>query len=434
MFFIIFKQLLSSFKLAQTLFNLLFLAKMDLIEVLLALLVVLITVIIIIQLRPQSPINNRANNAAVGLAKTAFDSVDSVSNVVLSDNCDLNMGAVTQTAPASARGKTNIHIATNSKGKSGPVNQTITPSGSIVVKEETKPYPKLVSTKDGKKGICLILNYFTYPKEKDINGKLVDMNRYGTDKDANDLKALFEEMQFKVILQRDLTLEQTINMLKEVAAMDHSEYTCFILCILAHGVPDNIIIGEKLLSYKAINNTFDTYGNGGSASQSLAEKPKLFFIQACQGEMLDSGCILPMGRSRIIPPNVNSTASDSTSSTASTTSNQSPNPVTYQTLVTGSVFKVISSKSHRFIFTSSYASYASIRLTTEGTWFIQDLVAVFKEAARNTDLAGLCALVTGRVSDRTIVEQTEEFKKVMVHFIKQTPESRSSLNGPVWFF
>ena len=196
----------------------------------------------------------------------------------------------------------------------------------------------------------------------------------------------------------------------------------------------DIIIGKKLLSYKAIINTFDTYGNGGSASQSLAEKPKLFFIQTCQGEMLESGCILPMGSSRIIPPNVNSTASDSTSSTASTTSNQSPNPVTYQTLVTGSVFKVISSKSHRFIFTSSYASYASIRLETEGTWFIQDLVAVFREAARNTDLAGLCALVTGRVSNRTIVEQTEVFKEAMVHFIKQTPESRSSLNGPVWFF
>lgn len=42
------------------------------------------------------------------------------------------------------------------------------------------------------KGICFILNYFTLPKEPNNAENLVNINRYDTDKDADNLKTFFK--------------------------------------------------------------------------------------------------------------------------------------------------------------------------------------------------------------------------------------------------
>lgn len=73
---------------------------------------------------------------------------------------------------------------------------------------------------DGFKGVCLILNYFQYTAEKvvDEDGKItetVNQNRYGTMKDADDLKKLFTKLQFKVLLCNDLSRKETRKKLKE---------------------------------------------------------------------------------------------------------------------------------------------------------------------------------------------------------------------------
>ena len=69
--------------------------------------------------------------------------------------------------------------------------------------------------------------------------------------------------------------------LKEVSFRDHSAYDAFILVILSHGNNDGIygIDGTKgFVSLEDITALFDS-----TKCQSLSGKPKMFFIQACQG-------------------------------------------------------------------------------------------------------------------------------------------------------
>lgn len=61
---------------------------------------------------------------------------------------------------------------------------------------------------------------------------------------------------------------------------DHKDRDCFICCILSHG-ESGAIYGkdEKLVSIRKIMSHFTA-----KQCPHLAEKPKLFFIQACQGK------------------------------------------------------------------------------------------------------------------------------------------------------
>lgn len=72
-----------------------------------------------------------------------------------------------------------------------------------------------------------------------------------------------------------------------MAEADHSEHDCLLISILSHGelgyiyAKDTHYKLESIWSYFTANNC-----------PSLAGKPKLFFIQACQGDRLDGGVIL----------------------------------------------------------------------------------------------------------------------------------------------
>lgn len=69
--------------------------------------------------------------------------------------------------------------------------------------------------------------------------------------------------------------------------MDHSEHDCLVVAILSHG--DLGILYAHDTSYKpdSIWSLFTS-----DRCPTLAGKPKLFFIQACQGDKLDAGTTL----------------------------------------------------------------------------------------------------------------------------------------------
>ena len=79
------------------------------------------------------------------------------------------------------------------------------------------------------KGYCLILNYENFSLS-------FLSKRFGTEKDAKDLQTLFNKLKFKVEQHNDLSKEETEKALVKVATLEcHSEYSCFVLCILSHG-------------------------------------------------------------------------------------------------------------------------------------------------------------------------------------------------------
>jgi hypothetical protein len=78
----------------------------------------------------------------------------------------------------------------------------------------------------------------------------------------------------------NLTETEMMNYLIDIAHnVDHTTFDCFVCCILTHGVLNHLYGSNgKLVSVKDLTETFQT-----NRCQTLAGKPKLFFLQACQG-------------------------------------------------------------------------------------------------------------------------------------------------------
>lgn len=136
------------------------------------------------------------------------------------------------------------------------------------------------------RGYCVIFNNFDFSIARKEVPKLHSMkNRNGTDLDAVALKNTFSELHFEVIVYKDSTAWQICEILKSYQSMDHSNKDCFMCCILSHG--DKGIIygcdGQEAPIYE-LTSYFT-----GSKCPSLAGKPKIFFIQACQGDNYQKG-------------------------------------------------------------------------------------------------------------------------------------------------
>ena len=76
-----------------------------------------------------------------------------------------------------------------------------------------------------------------------------------------------------------------VEKLRDVAARDHKNYDCFVCCILSHGVSDAVYgVDGVELPYSRLILPFKP-----NQCRGLTGKPKLFFIQACQGKTYQMG-------------------------------------------------------------------------------------------------------------------------------------------------
>ncbi|XP_056390096.1 caspase-10 [Hyla sarda] len=121
------------------------------------------------------------------------------------------------------------------------------------------------------RGYCLVINNSEFMKSDP---------RRGTEKDAEFLNNVFTWLGLEVEIRKDMSTLQIHECLKEFQNRDHTERDCFVCCILTHGKSQavygsdsEIILLSEVTSYFSSTNC-----------STLAEKPKLFFIQACQGK------------------------------------------------------------------------------------------------------------------------------------------------------
>lgn len=79
----------------------------------------------------------------------------------------------------------------------------------------------------------------------------------------------------------DLEAKKIYETVKEYSKKNHSNMDCFVCFILSHGEKDKIKgTDDEFVNIKDLLTCFS-----GSNCPSLAGKPKLFFIQACQGSV-----------------------------------------------------------------------------------------------------------------------------------------------------
>ncbi|NWR60144.1 CASPA protein, partial [Bucorvus abyssinicus] len=123
------------------------------------------------------------------------------------------------------------------------------------------------------RGFCLVINNVNFNRSLD--------ERKGSSKDAGELKRVFTWLGLDVWTYTDLTSQEIIDLMQTwQRVQDHKDRDCFICCILSHG-ESGAIYGkdEELVSIRKIMSHFTA-----KQCPQLAEKPKLFFIQACQGK------------------------------------------------------------------------------------------------------------------------------------------------------
>ncbi|KPP80331.1 caspase-8-like [Scleropages formosus] len=123
------------------------------------------------------------------------------------------------------------------------------------------------------RGRCLIINNYSFNKARMNNLRMGD--RKGTDVDA-------------VTQRKDLTGDELLEVLQKFGKMDHSQLDAFVCCILSHGEKRSVMGTDgKVVPIWKITQPFIS-----RLCPSLAGKPKLFFIQACQGQKKQMGALI----------------------------------------------------------------------------------------------------------------------------------------------
>ncbi|KFU97635.1 Caspase-8, partial [Pterocles gutturalis] len=127
--------------------------------------------------------------------------------------------------------------------------------------------------KNNPHGYCVILNNYIFKNPYEA--------REGTVKDGEAVKRVFKWLQFETVEHMDLEAKQMYAKVKEYSKKDHSNMDCFVCFIFSHGEKDKIKgVDHEFVNIKDLLSCFS-----GSNCPSLAGKPKLFFIQACQGSV-----------------------------------------------------------------------------------------------------------------------------------------------------
>lgn len=136
------------------------------------------------------------------------------------------------------------------------------------------------------RGYCVIFNNYDFSVARKNVPRLQNMkDRSGTALDAEALCNTFSMLHFDIVQHNDFTAEKIYETLEDYQSKDHNNKDCFICCILSHG-DKGIIYGSD--GQEAPIHELTSYFTS-SKCPSLAGKPKIFFIQACQGDNYQKG-------------------------------------------------------------------------------------------------------------------------------------------------
>lgn len=204
------------------------------------------------------------------------------------------------------------------------------------------------------RGYCLIFDIEDFHPSRKLP------RRHGSGVDSVGLHNIFRSMSFEVMDFKNLTASQIRDQLYYFSSkVDHTNNDCFAVCILSHGEHGQIWGSDTKFPIEMLFNSFL-----GEKCPTLVGKPKLFFIQACQGERLDHG--------------VSVIGADSTDSTAA-------------------YFK-IPSHADFLIAYSTLPGFYSWRNTREGSWFMQALIRILNEYHNELDLLSMLTIVNHHVA------------------------------------
>ncbi|XP_076315214.1 caspase-2-like isoform X2 [Tachypleus tridentatus] len=143
---------------------------------------------------------------------------------------------------------------------------------------EWKEGPDCYKMSSQPRGYCLIINNVLFQN--------ILSERYGSYEDARKLDIVFHEFGYEVTFLSDRTAQEILGLVKEFSEkQEHNQVDSCVVIILSHG-NYNTIYGSDV--EKVQLDTILNFFNNDNCPQ-LHGKPKMFFIQACQGDNHDRG-------------------------------------------------------------------------------------------------------------------------------------------------
>lgn len=208
-----------------------------------------------------------------------------------------------------------------------------------------KPYPVKIPSPGKPCGIAIIFSFKKFNFQSKINieklkSRVFFLNeRDGAEPDEKLLIDMWHKFGFDVLVFKDLCSTDMINIFEYLQTFHYDDYYIFVCCILTHGARGMI--------YTSDNIPLDIYEDivYKICIQALEDKPKLFFVQACQIKSGDD--------------NLNPTKK--LSSDAGTMNNQTSRVV----------------ERHLMVALSTTPLKLAFRENNRGSWFINDLYNVF---------------------------------------------------------
>ncbi|XP_071791890.1 uncharacterized protein [Asterias amurensis] len=234
----------------------------------------------------------------------------------------------------------------------------------------TKPsqesYPQYTMNRNPR-GLCMIINNKKFHGEKKMN------ERKGSDLDTGRLLYLFDKLHFKVEARMDMTSYEMLSWFKEVSQMDHSKYDCFVCCIMSHGElgavhgtdGESVEIQEILALFKSVS------------CRSLNGKPKLFFIQACQGTVHQEGI----------------------------ETDEAPG-------LGSGIQKTLPKEADFLLSCATVPGYVSYRSTTSGSWFVNALVDNIEKHHNELDLVRILIQVNYQLGNGVAKVKQGDMKQI----------------------
>ncbi|CAN8219060.1 unnamed protein product [Coccothraustes coccothraustes] len=222
------------------------------------------------------------------------------------------------------------------------------------------------------RGVCLILNNHDFSKARELVPEHKHTkDRHGTDVDAVALTNVFSKLHFRVEERRNLTAEEIRKTVNIFQKDNHEDKDCFVCCILSHG-NKGIIYGVdgQEVPIRDLTTSFTAQN-----CSSLAGKPKVFFIQACQGNAFHQGVTIE---------------ADSGEQGSSVEQD-----ARFQ-------FDCIPAEADFLLGMATLQDYLSFRSTTKGTWYIQALCRRLEYSCpRGEDILTILTAVNQEVSRKT---------------------------------
>lgn len=231
------------------------------------------------------------------------------------------------------------------------------------------------------RGLCVIINNenFANPKNK----------RYGSQKDVDSLKALFDFLGFLVEVEKDKTADE-IKALMAKYSKDARHGDCFVCCVMSHGNEIGVVgYDEQICPVNDITSPFD-----GDNCPALIGKPKVFFIQACRGCEMQSKVLVTDG--------------------AGPSRNQK----------SGKLYS-IAKDSDFLIALSTVEGYVAVRDEYNGSWFIQSLCDHLKKGSEQGQ--DILRILTNVNNDVSLKEGKIRLKNNDTVDAKMTPQPQFTL-------